>query len=367
MNTLTEHDRKLAETLRSLTLQPPAEVLKPDRKPIRWIVGVLLVAAIPAIVTLVPPSSLSGIETTHPGQPEPAELGLATAHQVTADSARRSPTSRPSQPSAREITGSGYVVAPRSTTVFSRYEGQITTVAVDVGDQVPAGQPLVILEDANARLVLEQAKAAKVSGDLEVAAREITFAQDTAAFRRAEALAQRDATSEKELEEAETTWKNARNSVEQGRQDVVRAELTIRVAQEQVDELTVRAPLAGTVTALNARRGDTVLARADSVRESQSLLTLTDTTSMVIDADIAETNVSLLRPGLVGVATLDGFPDQPFRVELQRIAPIASAEKGTIGLRLSLFDPPPGMRPSMAARIRIAIPQTQEQVGEAKP
>jgi multidrug efflux pump subunit AcrA (membrane-fusion protein) len=110
-----------------------------------------------------------------------------------------------------------------------------------------------------------------------------------------------------------------------------------------------------------------VLARADSVRESQSLLTVTDATSMVIDADVAETNISPLRPGLHGEAVLDGFPDRPFAIEVLRLAPVASVEKGTITLRLSFADPPQGIRPNMAARIRIPLVNTLSQTGDIKP
>lgn len=367
MNTLTEHDRKLAETLKSLSLEGLADPPKPRRKVIRWVTGAVLVAAVPVIV--VSPNLVNDIKAALSGQLESAKLDQAepaTALRAASGHDNPSPISKTSE-TAREITGSGYVVAPRSTTVYSRYEGEITDIAVAVGDHVQPGQKLVTLEDTSASLALEQAKAAKVSADLVLAAREIVSTQATAAFRRTEVLTQRNATSRKDLEDAETAWKNAVNNVEQGRQDVVKADLAIRVLQQQVDALTVRSPFAGTVTKLNAHVGDTVLARADSVRESQSLLTLTDTTSMVIDADVAETNISMLRSGLRGEAVLDGFPDRPFSIELQQVAPVASADKGTIGLRLSLVNPPTGIRPNMAARIRITTPESQTQVGEAQP
>jgi multidrug efflux pump subunit AcrA (membrane-fusion protein) len=87
---------------------------------------------------------------------------------------------------------------------------------------------------------------------------------------------------------------------------------------------------------------------------------------MVIDADVAETNIAALRPGLRGEAVLDGFPDRPFAVEVLRLAPVASVEKGTISLRLSFIDPPQGIRPNMAARIRIPLINTPSQTGDIK-
>ena len=147
------------------------------------------------------------------------------------------------------------------------------------------------------------------------------------------------------------------NSVAQAKHDLVKADLDIQKAREHVRELTILAPIAGTVTRLNARVGDSVLARADSARENDSLLTITDTTNMVIDADVAEANIALMRRGLRGEAVLDSFPDQPFKIEVKRIAPTISMEKGTVAVRLTLFSPPIGIRPNMAARISIAVPK----------
>ncbi|WP_245586693.1 efflux RND transporter periplasmic adaptor subunit [Pleomorphomonas oryzae] len=364
MNTLTEHDRQLTEALKSLSLAPMPETPAPRRKAIRWVAGVVVVA-VPVVAVLVWPGTFGDIRAVLQGQPDAARLAAPATVLSAAPDASSPPAKAPA--AAREMTGSGYVIAPRLTHVFAKYEGRITGISVDVGDRVEAGQLLVTLDNVSARLALEQAKAAKVSADLVVAARQIALAQAVATLRRSEILARSEATSKKDLEEAETGWKSALNAVAQGRQEAVRADLAIRVAEEQLDEMTVRAPFAGTVTQLNAHIGDTVLARTDSVRESQSLLALTDTTGLVIDADVAETNLPWLRAGLRGEAVLDGFPDRPFAVELQRIAPVASAEKGTIGLRLILVDPPDGLRPNMAARIRIAVPETPGTMGEALP
>ncbi|KOC72548.1 RND transporter MFP subunit, partial [Shinella sp. GWS1] len=71
-----------------------------------------------------------------------------------------------------------------------------------------------------------------------------------------------------------------------------------------------------------------------------------------------DTTIAALRPGLRGEAVLDGFPDHPFPVTVLRLAPVASAEKGTLTLRLTLAGPPEGIRPNMAARIRITLDET---------
>lgn len=347
-------DQKRAETLKSLTLEAvPLDFPKP--KPI------LRRLALPAcFFALISAGAFYWPEVVRHFEVVVVNAERATARPVAAvqnqsDSIAAQSTLLAPAPAVRQVTGSGFVVAPRMTAVFAKYEGRITKIAVEPGDIVQAGQILVMLEDAGSRFALEQANLSKPQADLVLAAREIDLAQARTLLDRAEILAARGATSKQALDDARTATDRASNAVAQARQSADSARLAIRIAEERVEELSVRAPFAGTVTRLDAHVGDMVLARLDSVLERQSLLTLTDTKSLVIDADVAETTIAALKPGLRGQAVLDGFPDQPFAVAILRLAPVVSAEKGTVSLRLSLEGPPDGIRPNMAARIRITL------------
>ncbi len=243
----------------------------------------------------------------------------------------------------REITGSGYVVAPDVAIVFSKYEGRVVAVEVEAGDKVVAGQVLVRLDDAGARFALRGAEISWRAAELALEARNIALVQARSSLTRIGRLAGRDAMRPRMGAGASPAGsRQGPGSISIGR-------------ASRVEALNVRAPISGTVTRLDAHVGDTVLSREDSVRENESLLAITDTANMVIDADVAEANIALMRPGLSGEAVLDGFPGQPFAVEVAKIAPVISREKGTVTLRLSLTSPPSGMRPAMAARIRLVV------------
>lgn len=371
MNTITDEDRKLAATLKSLTLEPTSDAYKsPPNNRWRLVVGIgisLLTAAFIIAGTVLQPEirrlvDLGNFSDDASGKDQSTSSELARLPRDEPEGERT--VVRQPVPTVREVAGSGVVVAPHATIIFSKYEGRIIRIAVEPGDPVRAGQVLVMLDDAGARFALERAETAKDAADLLLAARIIDLTQARASLDRIETLANRDAVSKQQLEETRTVWERASNAVAQARQEQTGAELAIRIAAEPLRELTVRAPFDGTVTRLDAHVGDTVLGRADSVRESQSLLTITDTTRLAIDVDVAETNIAALRPGLRGEAVLDGFPDRPFAVEILRLAPVASVEKGTITLRLSLANPPEGIRPNMAARIRIPLDTIINQAGD---
>ncbi|AGS22412.1 efflux RND transporter periplasmic adaptor subunit [Rhizobium etli] len=368
MNTTSEHERHLAARLRSLSIEPAAfEIEPPERRARRWVMaGMLALAgAVSLAATLLyRPYGLERIEAEFArivyggaiSAGEAAKAGGALPGEGAA--ARTQGAAAPGRGttmSIREITGSGYVVAPDIATVFSKYEGRIVAVEVEVGDRVAAGQVLLRLDDAGARFALRGAYIAGRAAELALEARNIALVQARTSLDRAERLAGRGAMSADALEVTRTAFDTAGNAAAQARQDLEKAKLDIDRAREQMEALTVRAPVSGTVTRLDARVGDTVLSREDSVRENESLLAITDTASLVIDADVAEANMALLRPGLKGEAVLDGFPDKPFAVEVAKIAPVISKEKGTVTLRLSPSSPPPGTRPAMAARIRLVV------------
>ncbi|OAV51629.1 efflux transporter periplasmic adaptor subunit [Rhizobium sp. WYCCWR10014] len=368
MNTTSEHDRDLAAKLRSLSIEPAAfktELPEPHirRHVIPGAMLALVATVSLAVFLFYRPEALERIETmlagfasSDPaiyirGAEAPAEDGAAV------ERGRALPADEAASPAlpTREVTGSGYVVAPDIATVFSKYEGRIVAVEVEAGDRVVTGQVLVRLDDAGARFALQGAEIARQSAELALTAKTIELAQARSSLTRTERLAGRDAMSAQTLEEAKTAFDTAENAALQARQDVAKAGLDIDRAREQVEALTVRAPISGTVTRLDAHVGDTVLSREDSVRENESLLAIADMATMVIDADVAEANIALMLPGLRGEAVLDGFPDRPFAVEVSKIAPMISREKGTVTLRLSLSSPPSDMRPAMAARIRLLV------------
>ncbi|MDC9833746.1 efflux RND transporter periplasmic adaptor subunit [Rhizobium binxianense] len=368
MNTTSEHDRNLAAKLRSLSIEPAAfKTELPERQARRRVMPLVMLALAATVSLAVVLLSRSqtperietvlasftgkpGATTSMDGAEAPAEGVVSEQVQSRVADGLVAPAS-----SAREITGSGYVVAPDIATVFSKYEGRIVAVEVEAGDRVAAGQVLVRLDDAGARFALRGAETAGRAAALALDAKNIDLAQARSSLTRTERLAGRDAMSAQALEEAKTAADRAENATLQARQNVAKADLDIDRAREQVEALTVRAPISGTVTRLDVHAGDTVLSREDSVRENESLLAITDTANMVIDADVAETNIAQIRPGLSGEAVLDGFPDRPFAVEVSKIAPMISREKGTVTLRLSLSSPPSGMRPAMAARIRLVV------------
>jgi RND family efflux transporter MFP subunit len=355
MNMIISQDRQLAEKLRAFSdfpasTQNAAPIPPPGRRAHAPIAGML--AALAAIALFGTALWLTR-DTTEAALPV-SRSGVAEAPAE--DAAAPSAQSPAPAPLAMEITGSGYVVAPQTAPVYSRYAGRIAEIIVEPGDRVIVGQALLRIDDPDSRFAADKAQMAERSASLDVAAARISRDRVEAALRRKEALSARGVISGEQLDDARTAALQAANAAQRAAAALDAAQLTVRIAEARLADLTVRAPIAGTVTQIPAHVGDVTPDRSDAVLDGAGLMTIARFDTLAIDADVAERALGGLRAGLEGEAVLDAFPGRPFTVEISRIAPEINAAKGTATLRLALKAPPPGVRPGMAARIRLTLP-----------
>jgi HlyD family secretion protein len=231
--------------------------------------------------------------------------------------------------------------------------GRIAEVLVKVNDAVFAGEPMIRIEDEQVRARLAKARTevnltkrrraapAKGGADrrkLEDAAAdaEQTVVEAQAAFDRA-AIARRTGTgSNNALDAARTNLSNAQEQLKQRQSelakheagsstpkptdlesDLARARIDLRGAQAALDNLTVRAPIGGTVLQVNAKAGEVA-----SPSAPQPLVVLGDVSALRVRAEIDERNFGLISVGQQAVVRSDAFPSREFAGKVSSLAPI---------------------------------------------
>ena len=356
MNTHTHPDPALSEKLAALSLAPGApKSPSARRRGGRVLLGLSCVALVAGGVALLP--ALVGEKFDDvPADP----VGSAASRDAQGAPEPQAPIAgaiAPMPAPASIVTGSGHVIALEQASVHARRGGTIVALHADIGTVVEAGQTLLRLDDPETSFALQAAELAEGRARLTLAASTIDRDEADALADRMKLLAGRGAATAQAAIDAELAAKRAAIAVDQGAQALAEAELSVRRARQGVSELTITAPIAGVVTARSVRLGETILAQIDT-RGEAPLFTIVDSKRLAIDVDIAETAIAAMRPGLRGEAVLDGYPDRPFAVEVTRIAPVASSERGTVSVRLSPLTPPHGIRPAMAARVSLTTDTT---------
>ena len=336
------------------------------------------------------------------------------------------------------------VSARAAATVTAPADGTVAALRVHEGQQVQAGQVLLRVESPDARRRLRQAlqadaQAASAGTPGSAGAVDLSAAnQADAAARRAFARARRAAErippgparvqALSALRVSQSQYRAARASANQASQALaaglgslsdavaalsaaqrVQTRAAVDAARREVAALTVRAPVAGTVSLsppaastaatdpsalldqlpenLQGQAGDllgssgsgsgsgsvdAVLAQGRPVSSGQPVLTVTDTSTLSLAAQVDETDVLLVRPGVPASAELDAVPDAQYEAAVTTIdpAPTSSSRGGvTYVVRLALGrgsaadgSTAPTPRPGMSAVVDLQVRTARDAV-----
>ncbi len=190
----------------------------------------------------------------------------------------------------------------RTVQVFSPYQGRITQVFVKAGDDVTKGQPLFAVDSSD----LLQAVSALIStaGIKSLTAR---------ALERAKKMAEIQAASQKDYDQAKTDQQTAEANYSAAR-DAVRifgksdAEMDKIISSRKFNaEMIVASPMIGRIVARNAQPG--LLIQPGNI---PAPITVADHTSMWMIASVPESDLRYLNIGQEINISLDAFPDQRY-------------------------------------------------------
>lgn len=202
-------------------------------------------------------------------------------------------------------SGSGTVTA-RTYTLRARTAATVDKVAVNVGDQVTAGQTLMTLTSDTVLPALQQAQ-----NDLD----------------NARLALQNLLTPPVTATQTEIAAERAK---------VAQMRANYESAQRDVAELTVVAPFDGIVTACNATPGGRVAANA-----SQPLFVVADFSKMSVQISVDELDVAKLKVGMPATVDVQAVPGQHYQATVTSISPQGTVSQGvaTYPVTLEIADP----------------------------
>lgn len=248
------------------------------------------------------------------------------------------------------------VVEPRSgqIKIAALVIGRVSEVMVKINDKVAADEPLLRLddEDAQARVASAQAQVAmrekarneKSAGkaanrrDAEDAAAdaEATLVDARNTFDKAVRAKRTGSGSDATVTAARTAWMRAQDNLDrqrsqlrkveaqsgtplptqlEGQLNVARTEL--RVALAELEKLTIRAPIAGTVLKVDVKAGEVAAPALP-----QPLLLLGDLSQLRVRAELDEHNVGTIEVGESVTVRAEAFRGRTFAGKVAAIAPL---------------------------------------------
>jgi RND family efflux transporter MFP subunit len=250
------------------------------------------------------------------------------------------------------LNASGYVTPRRRATVAAKITARVVEVYVDEGMKVTEGQLLARLDDSDAQRRLLAVRGQRDATAALIENLEVNLANAEREFRRQEDLEKQGFTSTQALDLARTTAESLRAQIGATKEQVRAADAQITVAQQDVDNCTVRAPFAGVVVSKDAQRGEMVSPiSAGGGFTRTGIATIVDMDSIEIEVDVNESYIARVEPGQRVEAMLDAYPDWRIPAQVRTIIPTADRQKATVKVRISFDKLDPRILPDMGVKV----------------
>ena len=239
----------------------------------------------------------------------------------------------------------GTVEPIRKVEVKSKASGEVLRLHVDIGDRVEPGALLAELDPRDVRNEFDQAEA-----DLDVARARLEISQ--AQLGRSEELLRLDVISTQEHESRSLDFANSRATL-------VRAETNYELSQLRMTDVTIRAPLAGTVLEKNVEEGQVIQSASQNVSGGTTLMVMANLESMQVRTLVDETDMGDIRPGMQANVTVEAYPERRFVGVVEKIEPQAIVQQNvTMFPVIVQLDNDSGLlRPGMNAEVGVELAQ----------
>jgi RND family efflux transporter MFP subunit len=249
----------------------------------------------------------------------------------------------PSQ-AAVTVTSTGYVVPQIISKVGAKVQGRVAKVTIKEGSTVKAGDVLAELEAAGQRGTVAAAGSRVIAAQARIDTAKANLAEVQQQVERDRALVEKGAIGKANLQDLEARAKALDQTVKAAEAEARAAQAEVSPLRAGLADLTITAPIDGTIINKPIQVGELVGIMSNTIAE------IADFRSMVVETDVPEARLYLIKPGSPCEISLDAYPDRRYRGETMEIAKKVDRQKATVSVKVKFIDPMDGVLPDMSAR-----------------
>lgn len=306
-----------------------------------WIVIAAVAAAIVVAVNML-------------AEPAPVKVQVEMARMAVPDSS-----------AARVLDATGYVVARRTATVSSKVTGKVAEIYIEEGQQVEQDQIVARLDDSNTVKSYELSKAELHSAKTQVAETQARLTEAKLTLERNTELARKQLVSAAALDKARADFESLRAQLDARKADIAVSEKRLALQQQNLDDLTLRAPFKGVVISKDSQPGEMISPiSAGGGFTRTGICTIVDMNSLEIEVDVNESYIQRVRVDQFVQAVLEAYPDWKIPAKVIAIIPAADRQKATVKVRIGFQVGDARILPDMGVKVAF---MNAEPIEEEKP
>jgi RND family efflux transporter MFP subunit len=236
------------------------------------------------------------------------------------------------------ITFTGDILAIEQTNIFSRANGNIEKIFVDIGDYVNAGKLLAVIDKS---LYAQNVK--QIEGVYRVA--EATSENDKINLERTVILYEKGLASKSDYD-------NAKTKLDVSLAQLESAKANLQNARIQLSYCDIRAPFTGYITKKLLDRGTFVSSTGTA---QNTIFVLSDIRRLKIMVNVLEKDLPLLDKISIAVIKTDSYPDRTFTGKFNKISQSIDLSTRTMPAQIDIENKEELLKPGMFANVELTL------------
>ena len=215
------------------------------------------------------------------------------------------------------VSATGKIQPEVEVKISPEVAGEIIELPVEDGMRVKKGDLLVKIKPDSYKALLEQQEAAISAAKATNLQQKATMMKTGHDFKRAEDLFNKKLISEQEYNAAEAADDVAKNTYESSLHEIERAQAGSSQARDQLSKTTIYSPIDGTITILNSKLGERLVATGQFV--GTEVMRVADLGHMESRVDVNENDVVSVKLGDKAEVKIDAYGDRKFNGTVYQI------------------------------------------------
>jgi len=257
------------------------------------------------------------------------------------------------------VTADGLVAAKDMVNISSQVMGEITALPFKEGDRVKKGDVIVRINPDTYQRDVASAKASYNQAKVSYSQAEVTLKQRSRDWKRAKDMFKQGIYSTQQRDDAKLAYESAKLSADQATASVAQSLAYYHKAQDNLAKCTIRAPLDGVVTAVNAKVGETAVMGTMNFAGTV-IMTVSDLSQIITEVMVDEVDLPRLSLGQPAEVTVDALGGRKYEGKVIEIGASAQAsQSGTqsnirqFKVKVALTDPDADLKPGITTRVKL--------------
>lgn len=234
----------------------------------------------------------------------------------------------------------GTVTPHAEANIQGKYSGKLIVLKGQEGDQVKAGEVIVRFDDSDTRLQLEQATANKNTALQNLKKAQVNLETVQKTVDRQQSLFKDNLVSKQTLDEVQNQLQAAQSGVDSAGEQVKNAEAQIKLCNNMLQELTIKAPISGIIDQKNFNLNE--IPKANDI-----IYHIVAIDQVYIEVEVPELYISQIREQMEVDVLIDSLKDQQFKGVVEHIIPTGNTQSRTFIVKVLVANPAQVIKPGM--------------------